>query len=396
MSGTSLCGFPVAIRRITNPSASKRNSRTDDPSYLHDRRPRGRPERQQEPGGTGVPNNNSIGWSTRRPIRPVDAYNNAQPAPTSAYAQKLVSIQELKRLLNPNNLPVGPTLITRDGYNNAVQHSTPSGATAVDDHLRVYVGSIPYQLSEAELTSVFEPYGHIQSIQLQREPSGRSNGFAIVEFSTAEAARKAVVVNGRVVAGKSLTVAVATQANRGGDASVGLIRNGHSSVAAAVDVNRKLVDRVPLPLVDVPGEIDEGRDGGLPMNTAQRVMLMQELSRGETMGTKLRGDLEKLKTSSKPSRCLVLSNMFDPATEESGFERELLEEVRDECMAKYGEVGHIHVETESHGIVYIRFGKIGEASKAKNDLSGRWFGGKKIVANFVDDEDYRERFPKAG
>lgn len=380
MSGTNLCGFPVAVRRITNPPASKRN----DQSHLNDRPPRGRPERAHEPAAMGVPNNNSIGWSTRRPIRPVDANNNSQPASSSASAQKLVSIEELKRLLNPNNLPVATNLVTRDSYNRALQHSTPTVAIAIDEYRRVQVGSIPYHLNEAELSSIFEPYGHVQSIQLQREPSGRSRGFAFVDFSTADAARKAMAVNGRMIAGKSLTVAFATTANRGGD--------GHI-IAPAVDLNRKLVDRVPLPLVDVPGEIDEGREGGLPMNTAQRVMLMQELSRGETMGAKLRGDLEKLNTSNEPSRCLVLSNMFDPAAEEAGFERELLEEVRDECMAKYGEVGHIHVETESHGIVYLRFGKVTEACKAKNDLSGRWFGGKKIVAHFVDPAEYGKRFP---
>eukprot|EP00178_Gracilaria_changii_P025069 TRINITY_DN763_c0_g1_i1.p1 TRINITY_DN763_c0_g1~~TRINITY_DN763_c0_g1_i1.p1 ORF type:complete len:661 (+),score=163.62 TRINITY_DN763_c0_g1_i1:213-2195(+) len=397
MSGIHLCGFPVAVRRIAPAAAAAAaaggGAGGADDAHAHERRARARGyERGYDGGGSsGVRNGTSIGWSTRRPIRAVDAHGAsvAQRAAASTGARQLVGIDELKRLLNPNNLPVsgvtGGAECAKGGAQGAV---VANGAEMGGDvtggadgaRARVYVGSIAYHVSEAEVRSVFERYGAVESVQLQREANGRSKGFAFVQFAKVDDARRALESNGLVVGGKALTVALAAQGDWG---------SGGGGGGGAV------VERVPLPLVDVGGEMDEGRDGGLAMNNAQRVMLMQQLSRGETMGNKLRGDVQKLASVARNTRSVVLCNMFDPANEERGFEKELLEEVRDECMRKYGKVLHLHVESESHGIVYLRFSAAHEAARAESDLNGRWFGGKKIVAAFVDDAQYAARFALA-
>lgn len=163
------------------------------------------------------------------------------------------------------------------------------------------------------------------------------------------------------------------------------------------------VNRVPLPTPvggvvageELSGEIDRGGEGGVNLNSTRRAMLMQELSRGESLGRRLRGDVERLAGRTEPSAGLVLSNMFDPAAEGKGFEEDVAVDVREECNAKYGRAGHVFVEKESQGIVYVRFAAVGEAVKAQAALNGRWFGGKKIGAAFVSDGDYLKRFPFA-
>ncbi|CAN8072071.1 unnamed protein product, partial [Agarophyton chilense] len=316
-----------------------------------------------------------------RPIRAVDADPALTSPPAGATAaplQQLVSVEQLKRLLNPNELPVPRVPRAHAGD---LLRDAHSGATV--GARRVCVGSIAPELNEADVKAVFDKYGAVGSVQFQRDASGRSKGVAFIEFGSAQQARHALEANGLSLAFNKLTVALAATQDdwRGGD--------------AASARPQPFVGRVPLPLVDVSGEIDEGRSGGLAMNSAQRVMLMQQLSRGETLGSKMRGDVQKLKSCGEATRSIVLSNMFDASNEEAGFEKELLEEVRDECVRKYGKVVHLHVETESHGIVYVRFSRVEEAVKARNDLSGRWFGGKKIVAAFVKDADYSARFSQA-
>ena len=56
-------------------------------------------------------------------------------------------------------------------------------------------------------------------------------------------------------------------------------------------------------------------------------------------------------------------------------------EVEEEC-SKHGPVRHIHVDKESRGFVYLRFGSTEGASAARLALHGRWFAGKMIAAEF--------------
>lgn len=93
------------------------------------------------------------------------------------------------------------------------------------------------------------------------------------------------------------------------------------------------MNQVLLPHVDVPGDIDEAWESNISINTAPHIRLINDMPCRETMEAKVRGDLEKLSTLIKLSLCLVLCNKFDPAAKEAGFERILLEEVRDACIA---------------------------------------------------------------
>ena len=302
--------------------------------------------------GYHEPQQVTVGWSKRWP--------KPNPHP-SHQPQKLVSIDQLKRLLNPNNIPV--------------QTTSPVTSGRVDPNSRLYVGSLPFHFVETDLRNVFEPFGSIVSVAIQRDSAGKSKGFAFVQFQTQQSASNALKINGLSVDGRNIKVALAS----------------HESNAPAP----ASVPHVPLPLVNGTSQLDEGKDGGMSMNASQRAMLMQTLSRGETLGAQLEGDVNRLQVVKETTLSLLLCNLFDPKTEAPGFERELAEDVRDECMAKYGTVVHLQVETKSHGVVYVRFKDLAASSKAQRELNGRWFGGKRIQASFVSDRAYLERFPKA-
>ncbi len=349
----------------------------------------------------------AVGWSmaARQPVRQVS--NSASPAAVSAGATsvptELVSVKELAAMLNPNNLPIPPvpvsaTLPISPAENvsgpapvlEQVPLPTASNNTSglvkagTPNFTRLYVGSVPFQLTENDLHEIFGPFGTITSLQLQRDvATGRSRGYGFVEYADHMSAKKALAINGIDVAGRPLKVALASHDSR----SPGVLRGNGISPGLGFGSGSR----------EVTGELDEGREGGVLMNASQKALLRERLSRGESM---VSGSLsaagvpwsKALDTSQSPSKSLLLSNMFDPSSEPAGFEQELAEDVRDECVSKYGTVTHLFVDKLSRGLVYIRFASIDVAQKAMISLNGRWFGGQRISAAYVADEVYRKRF----
>ncbi|MDB5122785.1 MAG: recognition motif [Mucilaginibacter sp.] len=79
--------------------------------------------------------------------------------------------------------------------------------------MNIFVGSLPFQLEEADLKELFEAYGEVSSVKLisDRE-TGRSKGFGFVEMPDDESAQKAITgLNGTDVNGRSIAVSQAEE-----------------------------------------------------------------------------------------------------------------------------------------------------------------------------------------
>ena len=77
--------------------------------------------------------------------------------------------------------------------------------------MNIFVGSLPFQLAEADLRELFEAYGEVSTVKLisDRE-TGRSKGFGFVEMPDDESAQKAITgLNGADVKGRSIAVSQA-------------------------------------------------------------------------------------------------------------------------------------------------------------------------------------------
>jgi RNA-binding protein 39 len=46
---------------------------------------------------------------------------------------------------------------------------------------RLYVGNIHFSITETDLAGVFDPFGELEFIQLQKEDGGRSRGYGFVQ-----------------------------------------------------------------------------------------------------------------------------------------------------------------------------------------------------------------------
>ncbi|KAG0708825.1 hypothetical protein DFH29DRAFT_794077 [Suillus ampliporus] len=229
----------------------------------------------------------------------------------------------------------------------------PPGVHAPHGAMQLYVGSLHFNLTESDIKQVFEPFGELEFVDLHRDPmTGRSKGYAFVQYKRAEDARMALEqMEGFELAGRTLRVNTVHEK--------GTVRYAQQD------------------------SLDEA--GGGNLNAASRQALMQKLARIEPV--------PKPQLVNKPnipqamqSRSVVLKNMFDPEEEtERDWDKELADDVKGECEEKYGRVEAIKVEKETQGEIYVKFDVIESAKKAIQGLNGRWFGGKQVSAVFISD-----------
>ena len=76
---------------------------------------------------------------------------------------------------------------------------------------RLFVGNLSFQTLDNDLLEYFSPAGAVTSVNVMVDKvTGRSRGFAFVEFATSEEANKAVeLFHGKEFQGRALTVNVA-------------------------------------------------------------------------------------------------------------------------------------------------------------------------------------------
>ena len=95
---------------------------------------------------------------------------------------------------------------------------------------RLFVGNLSYQTMENDLQDYFSQVGVVTNVNLMLDKmTGKSRGFAFVEFATPEEANKAVEqLHNKEFQGRALTVNIARpreeRAPRGGSRSDGEMR----------------------------------------------------------------------------------------------------------------------------------------------------------------------------
>lgn len=83
---------------------------------------------------------------------------------------------------------------------------------------KIFVGNFSFSMTEAELRSLFAPFGTIESVSLVTDrETGRSRGFGFVEMPDNSEAEKAIAaLNGKDSGGRALTVNEARPKVEGG------------------------------------------------------------------------------------------------------------------------------------------------------------------------------------
>lgn len=289
---------------------------------------------------------------------------------------------------------------------NASMLQMSSIANAGSGPCKLQVSNLHPNIQEQDLRQVFEPFGAVDYITLQKDLSGRSQGYGFVQYQTTADATKAMQqLDGLDIAGSQISVKIAP------------LTPAETQAAAAAAAGLDLDDA-------------EGEHGGLKLTANARAALMQRLSGAASSGANttplgapglgmpdtlaplpgppmvpagtvvMSAGAQALAmeqgilgpSSPIPTQCLLLKNMFDPNEEtEPNWDQEIGTDVTEEC-SKYGPVSHTHVDKNSKGFVYLKFATVEGSAAAQKALHGRWFAGRQVVAEFQFTQIYNNFF----
>jgi len=97
--------------------------------------------------------------------------------------------------------------------------------------MKIYVGNLPYEITEGELREEFGPFGEVKSVNIITDRySGRPKGFGFVEMATVSAGQAAIAgLNGKALKDQTLVVnAARPRSESRGYGSYGGGRGGRS------------------------------------------------------------------------------------------------------------------------------------------------------------------------
>ncbi|XP_013871853.1 RNA-binding protein 39b [Austrofundulus limnaeus] len=257
--------------------------------------------------------------------------------------------------------------------------------------MRLYVGSLHFNITEEMLRGIFEPFGKIEGIQLMMDSeTGRSKGYGFISFADAECAKKALEqLNGFELAGRPMKVGHVTE------------RSDSSTASSFLDndeLERTGIDLGTTGRLQLMARLAEGTGLKIPPAAQQALQMTGSISFGgmATPAVPTPAPSQALNLPSQPlaTHCLQLSNLFNPQAEnDPNWASEIQDDVIDECN-KHGGVVHIYVDKNSpQGNVYVKCPSIPAAMATVNALHGRWFAGKMITAAYVPLPTYHNLFP---
>uniref|UniRef100_A0A8C9WJP6 RNA binding motif protein 39 n=1 Tax=Scleropages formosus TaxID=113540 RepID=A0A8C9WJP6_SCLFO len=253
--------------------------------------------------------------------------------------------------------------------------------------MRLYVGSLHFNITEDMLRGIFEPFGRIESIQLMMDSeTGRSKGYGFITFADAECAKKALEqLNGFELAGRPMKVGHVTERT---DASTA------SSFLDSDELERTGIDLGTTGRLQLMARLAEGTGLQIPPAAQQALQMSGSIPFGAMAAVSASAMESSLCPNPLATQCFQLSNMFNPQSEEEpGWDVEIQDDVIEECN-KHGGVVHIYVDKNSpQGNVYVKCPSIPVAMAAVSALHGRWFAGNMITAAYVPLPTYHNLFP---
>lgn len=272
------------------------------------------------------------------------------------------------------------TQAEKNRMGNSMPNLMPKGMTGP---MRLYVGSLHFNITEDMLRGIFEPFGKIDNIQLIMDPeTGRSKGYGFITFNNCEDAKKALEqLNGFELAGRPMKVGNVTE-------RLDLQQTQAPSILDSDELDRSGIDLGATGRLQLMFKLAEG--AGLQVPAAAASALSMTTGQGAPVASAAAPPIA--------TQCFMLSNMFDPveaAATDPNWHVEIRDDVIEECN-KHGGVLHVYVDRASpQGNVYVKCPSIATAVASVNSLHGRWFAGRVITAAYVPLLNYHSLFPDA-
>lgn len=243
---------------------------------------------------------------------------------------------------------------------------TPGSAAVADGPDRVFVGGLPYYLTETQIRELLESFGPLRGFDLVKDrDNGNSKGYGFCVYQDPAVTDIAcAALNGLKMGDKTLTVRRATVSSNQPKPDQGnFLAQAQQHIAFQKFVLQTGSVNTPLP--GVPG-------------------LFSGMATGDS------GSLET------PSNVICLTQVVsaDELRDDEEFE-EILEDMREEC-GKFGTIENIVIPRPAPsgelppgvGKVFIQYLDTQGSAKAKYALSGRKFGDNTVVAVYYPEDKF--------
>jgi len=302
-----------------------------------------------------------------------------------------------------------------------------------DSPNKMFIGGIPYHLSEDQIKELLQSYGALKAFNLIKDSStGLSKGYAFFEYADCSVMDSAIQgFNGMRVGDKILTVRRATAAGaarsdlqhqqlqtqqqhykqhapqisplRGGGIDAGGPGTSSAQVVTAGVSGAGAVGGAAVSELGVGGAAgDVAREGeGVAVNDGLIGAGAVESAVGAGVGAGPEGRVALL--TRKVTRVLELRNMLkrEELMDDEEYE-EIVEDVREEA-GKHGALREVYIprppkgaesgqeEPAGVGRVFLAFEETSAAEKAFVVLSGRKFDGRPVIATYLEEDKYERR-----
>jgi len=307
---------------------------------------------------------------------------------------------------------------TKRGSQGAAEHSEPSSACIQLLHL-------PSSADGTLLEGLCSEFGTIHTFEIWPDDQNSSRCKASVRFTRPEHAAAALAgLDNRKVEGQALVAKRLSSGHRF-SAKATQTSAGQSNPSAGGDAEHKSAapddDEKSAWRLDHDDRGITGNSGGVSLNAAQRISLMSKLAGGaardmikpliqepratESASASATTGAENGAHSAPkpglgplegvPSACLLVRNMFDPASEtEPGWVEEIKEEVQEVCE-QFGTLETVVVdERNPEGKVFVRFATKEAAERAAHNLHGRFFDKRTLSVRFLSEADFLRQCPR--
>uniref|UniRef100_A0A8C4Q160 Poly(U) binding splicing factor 60 n=1 Tax=Eptatretus burgeri TaxID=7764 RepID=A0A8C4Q160_EPTBU len=315
---------------------------------------------------------------------------------------------------------------------------------------RIYVASVHPDLSDDDIKSVFEAFGKITFCMLARESmSGKHRGYGFIEYERNQSAADAVAsmnlfdLGGQylrvgraitpptalvttsmpgglppaaAVAAAAVTAKITAQEASFGSLSPGLVQSmgmsqSFGALSPAVMASQApglitgVTPLIPVAPVVIPqvGVINPLLSTSLTVKSSdqeekvqkEKLELLSEQEHISISGNSARHMVMQKLLHKQETKVMVLRNMVGP----QDLDDDLEAEVTEEC-GKFGTVLRVVIYQERQGEendadvivkIFVEFSDAAEMQRGVQALNGRWFGGRKVVAEPYE----QQRFDKS-
>lgn len=245
----------------------------------------------------------------------------------------------------------------------------------------LYVANIPEAIDGKDIEFLFDSLGEVESVSMRKKENGEKSCF--VKYVNARDSIKALI--------------------RINDLHLGF---GHRLKVGMwnEEIATGKAPRESYKMKEDPNTLERLADGskrGIRLTKEIRRNLMKKIAGGafederkekssskrSSLNEKTEKKEQSIPAASRPTKNIVLGNMFNPDNEDNDFD-EILEDVQG-GITRYGKIETIFIDKKSKlGEIFVRYSSTEEATTAKQSLKGRTFDRKKVNAFFIEDSDF--------